>query len=621
MTTAPFDRDLLLKLFKHIVGAYERQEKCGDVVVDAWFVGPNEPCGDLHSVSPTLTLPSPHPVASALKRSASTSDDCPLLPPSVKRTRHVQFNINTNTINKKITLEHTSKSSSSLPTPSPPLSLSNPPSSSSSTTSPTPHTTADEVTNNVKSSTDNPLPSPTPSPRIALARMTTKNPSPPSHSPTVLPCQTKVANNTKTSHSSTISPTPHTTISKIPHKNTHHSLSPKKEVGKHTSKKNKKEVKKEKKKIKKAHKTDKRTSWRLLEGLPPLKTYLEVSDLSFHMSPKQLKSLDTSHTSTPPIALPIPNVSHTTSFLPPSDPQTKISIEPSIPTPQQLLLQPIPNLSTRMSANVPFPTTDGNITLAGIPRPITVYHCALSSVLQAFRIITPLQSLLTHALPCLQPLSSLPNLLTEERLTFISSLWNELGFTPRLHGKNTTPFSPPPNISTPFGHKYVLQYQCSHQGYSSRSGHWVGFIFNHNAERTPFAKIDDGAITRAKLNDEDLLQGVLFFYTKEITGYPLQSSSLSQYFLHYTSHPSITASFISLVPTIYLRHKRLASDSKDLSKNSTIPPTRRLRTKPPSRMLKRKASETVPIPTPPARRKQPPQKTFKNIRRKKDEKM
>ena len=736
MTTAPFDRDLLLKSFKHIVGAYERQEKCGDVVVDAWFVGPNEPCGDLHSVSPTLTLPSPHPVASALKRSASTSDDCPLLPPSVKRTRHVQFNINTNTLNKKITLEHTSKSSSSLPTPSPPLSLSNPPSSSSSTTSPTPHTTADEVTNNVKSSTDNPLPSPTPSPRIALARMTTKNSSPPSHSPTVLPCQTKVANNTKTSHPSTISPTPHTTISKIPHKNTHHSLSPKKEVGKHTSKKNKKEVKKEKKKIKKAHKTDKRTSWRLLEGLPPLKTYLEVSDLSFHMSPKQLKSLDTSHTSTPPIALPIPNVSHTTSFLPPSDPQTKISIEPSIPTPQQLLLQPIPNLSTRMSANVSFPTTDGNITLAGIPRPITVYHCALSSVLQAFRIITPLQSLLTHALPCLQPLSSLPNLLTEERLTFISSLWNELGFTPtqqedvvdvlekvldvcfqnsardlvdktfafsiwsvlacpekhcdhttvshdmwgssrilhfpltpfsqdeslftsdniiqacpkctsqqlvniqkisykflfsdvlclsidrsRLHGKNTTPFSPPPNISTPFGHKYVLQYQCSHQGYSSRSGHWVGFIFNHNAERTPFAKIDDGAITRAKLNDEDLLQGVLFFYTKEITGYPLQSSSLSQYFLHYTSHPSITASFISLVPTIYLRHKRLASDSKDLSKNSTIPPTRRLRTKPPSRMLKRKASETVPIPTPPARRKQPPQKTFKNIRRKKDEKM
>ena len=93
MTTAPFDRDMLLRSFKHIVGAYKRQEKCEDVVTDAWFVGPAEPCGDTQSACPpVITLPLPPTITSAIKRSAADLDDL-TPPPSTKRRRHVRFTL------------------------------------------------------------------------------------------------------------------------------------------------------------------------------------------------------------------------------------------------------------------------------------------------------------------------------------------------------------------------------------------------------------------------------------------------------------------------------------------------------------------------------------------------
>ena len=305
--------------------------------------------------------------------------------------------------------------------------------------------------------------------------------------------------------------------------------------------------------------------------------------------------------------------------------------------------------SLHLSRNVTVSADEGGLTLSGIPRPAGVYYCALSAVLQAFRIVTPLLSLQTHSLPCLQPLFSLPDLNKNDRMAFIVSLWERLGYKPdkqedaadvlenvldtcfadsardqvnstfafsvlsvatcpalhhtcesvphdvwgsprilrlplapfkqgdslftsentadvcktcrrrrpadtlkmsfklmrgdvlcaavsrsRSAGKDATPFYPPLHISTPFGREYVLRYQCAHQGVSSTSGHWVGFVYSRNRNRGPIVKIDDGVVAPVAPNDADLSQGVLFFYER-IPSLAYTPLKISQYFATQTA--------------------------------------------------------------------------------------
>ena len=180
----------------------------------------------------------------------------------------------------------------------------------------------------------------------------------------------------------------------------------------------------------------------------------------------------------------------------------------------------------------------------------------------------------------------------------------------RSVGKDATPFYPPLHISTPFGREYVLRYQCAHQGVSSTSGHWVGFVYSRNRNRGPIVKIDDGVVAPVAPNDADLSQGVLFFYER-IPSLAYTPLKISQYFATQTPRQSgIGAAFLSILPEADLQQrKRSASDafsSEDESVESAPPPPRRRRSKePPSRggRTKRKSSEALADSSiPPAQR-------------------